>query len=266
MNGSRLEAVVNIMTCHDSFATNISKAVEEAGYSVSNIVMETLASSLAVLTSDEKELGVLLVDVGGGTTDCILFLEKKLEKTFYVDLGGNNLTKDLAICLRTPLIDAEEYKIEYGGVWKEFIQDEEMIEVKRIGGQSMRMIEHSEFVKILEPRMEEVFTLVKREIQKMNMMDSLAAGVVLTGGAIKLDGTLELAEEVFELPVRLGVPNKVEGVSDVVDDPQYSTGVGLVMYGLEMERGYDYLGEIKRERRMFSKFLKELKKFFKDIF
>lgn len=266
MNGTRLEVVVNIMTCQESFAVNIAKAVEKAGYEVRNIVLETLASSLAVLTPDEKELGVLLVDVGGGTTDCILFMEKRLEETFFVDLGGNHLTRDLAICLRTPLVSAEEYKIEHGAAWMDSVKSDDSIEVQRIGGRSLRLVEHEEVVKILESRMEEIFVMVKRKIQKLDMMDSLAAGIVLTGGAVKLEGTLDLAEEVFGLPVRLGIPDSVEGVRDVLNDPQYSTGVGLVIYGMEIDGGMDYYDRIRRNGDYLMKIWKAIVRFFKDLF
>jgi len=236
LTGTRLEATVHLVTCAEGFAENIIKSVERAGYGVSRLVLEPLASAEAVLTKDEKELGVVLLDIGGGTTDTAVFLDRCITKTFVVPLGGNDMTRDLAIGLRTPMNSAEELKKEFGSVWMPLIDEDESVEVPGVGGRAAKMVAQTSLVEILGARMEEIYLWAKREIHKLNLYDMLAAGVVITGGSAKISGAVELAEEVFELPTRLGAPHDIGGLGDVIGDPIYATGVGLVLYDILQEQ------------------------------
>ena len=231
MSGVRLEARVHIVTGADSAAQNIVKCVQRCGLTVEDIVLEQLASSFAVLTDDEKELGVCLVDIGGGTTDIAIFSGGSIAHTAVIALGGNNLTSDIAIGLRTPAHEAERIKQRYGCAMASMVDKDETIEVPSVGGRQPRVIGRQILCEILEPRVEEIFQLVHREIQKCGFEDLLASGVVITGGSTLLAGMPELAEEVLGLPVRRGMPRGIGGLVDVVKSPMYATGVGLVIYG-----------------------------------
>jgi len=233
MSGVRLEAKVHIVTAAVSSAQNIIKCANRTGLNVADIVLQPLASAKAVLTEEERELGVCLVDIGGGTTDIAIFHNGAIVHTGVIALGGNNLTSDVAIGLRTPAHEAEKIKQKWGTCLPSRVNPEETIEVPSVGGRESRMIARQVLVDILEPRVEEIFQLVYREIQRSGYADLIPAGVVITGGSTLLDGMPELAEEVLGLPVRIGYPQGVGGLVDVVKSPMYATGVGLVMYGAE---------------------------------
>jgi cell division protein FtsA len=231
MSGVRLEAKVHIVTGAVASAQNIIKSCNRAGLDVADIVLEQLASSEAVLSSDEKELGVALVDIGGGTTDIAIFVDGAIKHTSVLSLGGNHLTNDIAVGLRTPMAEAEKIKQKYGCCLASLVGKDETIEVPSVGGRKPRVLSRQLLAEILEPRVEEIFTLVNREIVKSGFEDLIASGVVITGGTTILEGMPELAEQVFNLPVRRGLPQKIGGLVDVVNSPVYATGVGLVVYG-----------------------------------
>nr|PZM93203.1 MAG: cell division protein FtsA [Pseudomonadota bacterium] len=233
MSGVRLEAKVHIVTAAVSSAQNIIKCANRTGLNVADIVLQPLASAKAVLTEEERELGVCLVDIGGGTTDIAIFQNGAIVHTGVIALGGNNLTSDVAIGLRTPAHEAEKIKQKWGTCLPSRVGAEETIEVPSVGGREPRSIARQVLVDILEPRVEEIFQLVYREIQRSGHADLIPAGVVITGGSTLLDGMPELAEEVLGLPVRIGYPQGVGGLVDVVKSPMYATGVGLVMYGAD---------------------------------
>lgn len=233
MSGVRLEAKVHIVTAAVSSAQNIIKCANRTGLNVADIVLQPLASAKAVLTEEERELGVCLVDIGGGTTDIAIFHNGAIVHTGVIALGGNNLTSDVAIGLRTPAHEAEKIKQKWGTCLPSRVGAEETIEVPSVGGREPRSIARQVLVDILEPRVEEIFQLVYREIQRSGHADLIPAGVVITGGSTLLDGMPELAEEVLGLPVRIGYPQGVGGLVDVVKSPMYATGVGLVMYGAD---------------------------------
>jgi cell division protein FtsA len=231
MAGVRLEAKVHIVTGAVSSAQNIVKCANKTGLNVADIVLQPLASAEAVLSDDERELGVCLVDIGGGTTDIALFAGGAIVHTAVIALGGNNLTSDIAIGLRTPTHEAERIKQRYGCCLSSLVDKDETIEVPSVGGRQPRVVGRQILCEILEPRVEEIFQLVLREIQKCGYEELLASGVVITGGSTLLGGMPELAEEVVGLPVRRAVPRGVGGLVDVVKSPIYATGVGLVVYG-----------------------------------
>ncbi|HIE04936.1 MAG TPA: cell division protein FtsA [Candidatus Latescibacteria bacterium] len=231
--GVRLEARVHIVTASAIFLQNIRESVRRAGLEVEEFVLEPLASSYSVLSEDERDLGVGLLDVGGGTTDIALFFGGSLRHTAVVGLGGNNVTRDLAIGLRTPLEAAEKIKIEHGVASTRLAQEEHVVSVPGVGSRGGREVPQSELAEIIEPRMEEIFLLARSEIESSEYMDMLTTGIVLTGGGAMLDGAVELAGEVFELPVQLGVPKGVQGLTEGISSPAYATSVGLVLYGIE---------------------------------
>ncbi len=233
MSGVRLEAQVHIVTGAVSSAQNIIKCANRTGLNVADIVLEQLASSEAVLTEDEKELGVALVDIGGGTTDIALFSEGAIVHTSVIAVGGNHLTNDIAVGLRTPPHEAEKIKQKYGCAMASMVDRDETIEVPSVGGRSPRVLSRQVLCEIIEPRVEEIFMLVHREIQKSGYEELLASGLVITGGSTLLAGMPELAEDVTSLPVRRGVPQGISGLVDVVRSPMYATGVGLVLYGAQ---------------------------------
>lgn len=234
MAGIRLEAEVHIVTGAVTSAQNICESVRQADVGeLQDLVLEPLASSYAVLSPDEKELGVGLLDVGGGTTDIALFFEGSIRHTAVIGLGGSNVTRDMAFGLRTSLEEAERIKIERGYAMASMAQQDEMISIPGVGGRSPREVPHPEVCSIIEARMEEIFTLALREIQRTEYADLLSTGIVLTGGGSMLKGTVELAERVFDCPVQRGYPKGVGGLVDKVAHPIYATGVGLVLYGAQ---------------------------------
>ena len=236
MSGVRLEARVHIVTGAVASAQNIIKCVNRCGLDVGDIILEQLASAEAVLTSDEKDLGVCLLDIGGGTTDIALFSEGHIKHTAVLAIGGDHLTNDIAVGLRTPTREAELIKREYGCALSSMVNPEENIEVPSIGDRKARSLARHILAEIIEPRVEELFTLVNREIARSGFEEQLAAGVVLTGGSSITEGMVELAEEVFNKPVRRGVPQGIGGLTDVVNSPVYATAVGLVQFASQNER------------------------------
>ena len=243
MSGVRLEAKVHIVSAAVSSAQNIIKCCAKTGLTVADIVLEPLASAEAVLADEEKELGVALVDIGGGTTDVAIFANGAIQHTSVIPLGGNHLTNDIAVGLRTPMHEAEKIKVRYGSAMSAMLDKDETIEVPSVGGRAPRVLSRRILCEIVEPRVEELFQLVQREIQKAGQEDLLASGVVLTGGSTLLHGMPELAEEVLGLPVRRGLPRGIGGLTDVVGSPQHATAVGLLLYGARQGRDSGrYLG------------------------
>jgi cell division protein FtsA len=224
-------------------------------------VLEQLASSEAVLSSDEKELGVCLVDIGGGTTDIAIFAEGAIKYTSVLSLGGNHLTNDIAVGLRTPMAEAEKIKQKYGCCLASLIGKEDKIEVPSVGGRKPRELSRNVLCEILGPRVEEIFSLVNREIVNSGLEDSIASGVVITGGSSILEGMPELAEQIFNLPVRRGVPQRIGGLVDVVNSPVYATGVGLVVYG-SRNSGSREFPVTKSENNLFAPVFSRMKSWF----
>jgi len=231
MSGVRLEAKVHMVTGAVSAAQNIIKCVRRCGLEVDDIILEQLASSHSVLMDDEKELGVCLVDIGGGTTDIAVFTEGAIRHTAVIPIAGDQVTNDIAVALRTPTQYAEEIKIKYACALTQLANADETIEVPSVGERPDRRLARQTLAEVVEPRYEELFTLIQAELRRSGFEDLCAAGIVLTGGSSKMEGAVELAEEIFHMPVRLGVPQYVSGLVDVVRNPIHSTGVGLLLFG-----------------------------------
>jgi cell division protein FtsA len=237
MSGVRLEAEVHIITGAVTSAKNICKSITRAGLKVHDLVLEPLASSHAVLGPDERDLGVALLDIGGGTTDVAVFYEGSIRHTAIVPLGGASVTNDIAIGLRTPIDQAERIKIEHGAGLVSMVGPLEKLMVTGVGGRGDREIPRTQLASMIEPRMEEIFTLANKEVKKNHFADLLGAGVVLTGGTSLLPGAVELAEQIFEMPVRRGVPSGLSGLMENVRDPRHATGVGLILHAVQNEGG-----------------------------
>jgi cell division protein FtsA len=233
MSGVRLEAKVHIVTGAESAAQNIVKCVQRCGLEVEDIVLEQLASSYAVLAEDEKELGVCLVDIGGGTTDLAVFSGGAIRHTAVIPVAGDQVTNDIAVSLRTPTHHAEDLKIRYACALSQLANPDETIEVPSVGDRPPRRLARQTLAEVVEPRYEELFALVREELSRSGYDDMIAAGVVLTGGSAKMEGVIDLAEEIFHAPVRLGLPQGVMGLVDVVRNPIHATGVGLLLFGRE---------------------------------
>ena len=231
MHGVRLESHVHIVTAAVTSAQNIVKCANQAGLNVQDIVLEPLASSQAVLSEDERDLGVCMIDIGGGTTDIAVFSEGSIKTTAVLALGGYHLSNDVAVGLRTPFDEAERIKKKFGMASARYLSSDDVLTVPSVGGRKPREISRKILCEIIEPRVEEILSLAKQELEKAGLEGDIPSGVVLTGGASALDGIEALAEEIFEGPVRLGVPSRVGGLQDVVRSPMYSTGVGLVQFG-----------------------------------
>ncbi len=236
MSGVRLESKVHMVTGAVSAAQNIIKCVRRCGLEVDDIILEQLASSQSVLTDDEKELGVCLVDIGGGTTDIAVFTEGAIRHTAVIPIAGDQVTNDIAVALRTPTQHAEDIKIQYACALTQLASPDETIEVPSVGDRPARRLARQTLAEVVEPRYEELFTLVQAELRRSGFEDMIAAGIVLTGGSAKMEGAVDLAEEIFHMPVRLGVPQYVTGLSDVVRNPIHATGVGLLLFGLRQQR------------------------------
>jgi len=263
MAGVRLEAKVHIVTAAATATQNIVKCCNRAGLNVQNVILQQLAASEAVLGQDEKELGVALVDIGGGTCDISVFCGGAVVYTAVLPLGGNHLTNDVAVGLRTPAQEAEKIKQKYGCVLTSLVQREETIEVPSVGGRNPRILSRQILSEILEPRVEEIFHLVQQELAKSGYEDRVAAGVVLTGGCSILEGMPELAEQIFNLPVRRGVPKGVGGLIDVVRNPMFATSVGLSMVGSKNEEQKRFRVQ---EKGGVSRFRGRMKELFSEIF
>ncbi len=237
MSGVRLEARVHMVTGAVSAAQNIIKCVRRCGLEVDDLILEQLSSSYAVLSEDEKELGVCLVDIGGGTTDIAVFTEGSIRHTAVIPIAGDQVTNDIAVALRTPTQHAEEIKIKYACALRQLAQGDETIEVPSIGDRPARRLSRQTLAEVVEPRYEELLSLIQAELRRSGFEDLIAGGVVLTGGSSKMEGLIDLAEEIFHIPVRLGVPRYVSGLVDVVRNPIYATGVGLLLFGSQNQAG-----------------------------
>ena len=263
MSGVRLESKVHIVTGAVASAQNIIKSCNRAGVDVADIVLEQLASAEAVLTSDEKDLGVALIDIGGGTTDIALYVDGAIKHTSVLSLGGNHLSNDIAVGLRTPMKEAEKIKQKYGCCLTSMVGREETIEVPSVGGREPRVLSRQLLSEVLEPRVEEIFTLVNREIVRSGYEDLIASGAVITGGSSILEGMPELAEQVFNLPVRRAAPTGIGGLTDVVSSPIHATGVGLVKYGSRNLQSRNFL--IGQEN-LYDKVARRMKDWFGEFF
>ena len=237
MSGVRLEARVHMVTGAVSAAQNIVKCVRRCGLEVDDLILEQLSSSYSVLSEDEKELGVCLVDIGGGTTDIAVFTEGSIRHTSVVPIAGDQVTNDIAVALRTPTQHAEEIKVKYACALTQLATSDDHIEVPSIGDRPSRRLSRQTLAEVVGPRYEELLGLVQAELRRSGYEDLVAGGVVLTGGSSKMEGLIELAEEVFHMPVRLGVPQYVTGLVDVVRNPIYATGVGLLLFGRQNQTG-----------------------------
>jgi len=262
MSGVRLEAKIHIVTGAVTSAHNIVKCANRSGLDVCDIVLEPLASGEAVLTDEEKDLGTALMNLGGGTTDLAIFSGKNIKHTFVLSLGGNNLTNDISIGLRASMADAEKIKKKYGTCISQSISGDETIEVPGMGGRKPRKLQRQILGEILEPRMEEIFTLIKREIFRAGMENIITSGIVLTGGSSLLEGVTDVAETVFDLPTRLGTPRGISGLTDVVNNPMYATGVGLVLYGARNQPKKKFR---IRDTNIFNRVMTRMKKWFKEV-
>ena len=259
MSGVRLEAKVHLVTGAVSAAQNIVKCVRRCGLEVDDIILEQLASSQSVLTEDEKELGVCLVDVGGGTTDLAVFTEGAIRHTAVIPIAGDQVTNDIAVALRTPTQHAEEIKVKYACALRQLANPDDTIEVPSVGDRPPRRLSRQTLAEVVEPRYEELLTLVQAELRRSGFEDLVAAGIVLTGGSAKMEGVIDLAEEVFHMPVRLGVPQGVSGLVDVVRNPIYATGVGLLLFahqcrrsgGLDVRADGGFNGVLRRMKSWF---------------
>ncbi len=232
MSGMKMEVEVHIVTGAVAAAQNIMKCVHRCGLEVREMILQPLASSKAVLADDEKDLGVCLVDIGGGTTDVAIFTGGAIRHTAVIPIAGDQITNDIAMALRTPTKDAEDIKIKYGCALRQ-LADDGPIEVPGVGERGARMLSRQTLAEVIEPRVEELYSLVQAELRRSGFEDLLSSGIVITGGSSAMQGMVELGEEIFHMPVRLGLPHYVGGLSDVVKTPRFSTGVGLLLYGLE---------------------------------
>ncbi|KAA0257864.1 cell division protein FtsA [Deferribacter autotrophicus] len=265
MNGVRLEVDVHIVTGAVTSAQNIMKSCERAGISVNDIVLEQLASSEAVLNEDEKEIGVCLIDGGGGTTDMVVFKKGAVHHTAVLQLGGNNFTRDLSIGLNTPESEAEKIKKIYGCVWLDRILDDEVVDVPSVGGRPPRKISRAVLTQILQARAEEIFQMFLGELQKNDLLEMLGAGVVITGGISNFEGIEELAASVFEMPVRVGKPQFIGGLTDIVKDPIFATGVGLAIYAAKHGKAGEKISRGSDEK-VFNKIFERMKSWFSEFF
>jgi cell division protein FtsA len=231
MSGVRLEAKVHLVTCAVNAAQNIEKCIRRCGLEVEEIILEQLASSYSVLTDDERELGVCLVDIGGGTTDIAIFTDGSIRHTGVIPIAGDQVTNDIAMALRTPTQHAEEIKIRYACALTQLAGADETIKVPSVGDRPPRDLSRQALAEVVEPRYDELFTLVQAELRRSGFEDLVPAGVVLSGGTSKMEGVVELAEEIFHMPVRVGYPQAVQGLNDILRNPIYATSVGLLLYG-----------------------------------
>ncbi|MDX2496825.1 MAG: cell division protein FtsA [Desulfobacterales bacterium] len=262
MSGVRLEAKIHIVTGAVTSAHNIVKCANRSGLDVCDIVLEPLASGEAVLTDEEKDVGTALLDLGGGTSDLAIFSGKNIKHTFVLSLGGSNLTNDISIGLRASMAEAEKIKKKYGTCVARSINSEETIEVPGMGGRKPRKLPRQILGEILEPRVEEIFTLIKREIFRAGMDKIVTSGVVLTGGSSLLEGIEDIAETVFDLPSRLGRPRGISGLTDVVNNPMYATAVGLVLYGARIQPKKKFR---IRDTNIFNRVMTRMKRWFKEV-
>ena len=263
MSGVRLEAKVHMVAGAVTSAQNIIKCANRAGLDVCNIVLESLASSEATLSKEEKNLGVSLIDFGGGTTDMAVFSGGTIKHTSVLALGGDNLTYDLAIGLRTPKLEAEKIKIKYGCAFSSLIGKDDTIEVPDVGGRTPRVLSRQVLGEILEPRVEEIFTLIHNELERSGHSGNINSGMVVTGGSAELPGIPEMVEQIFNAPVRIGYPQKIHGLVEVVNKPMYATAVGLVIYGAQSaKKGKKFR---IRDSNIFNRVKNRMRRWFGEI-
>ncbi|MGB8855352.1 MAG: cell division protein FtsA [Burkholderiales bacterium] len=236
MSGVRLEVKVHIVTGAVSAAQNIMKCVRRCGLEVRDLILQPLASAMAVLSEDEKDLGVCLIDIGGGTTDIAVFIGGAIRHTAVIPIAGDQITNDIAMALRTPTKDAEDIKIAHGCALRQLAGASEMVEVPSVGERGPRQLSRQTLAEVIEPRVEELYSLIQAELRRSGFEELLSSGVVLTGGSSVMQGMVELGEEVFHMPVRLGIPTYVGGLAEVVRNPRYSTGLGLILAGYEQHK------------------------------
>ena len=260
MSGVRLEAKVHLVTCAVNAAQNIEKCIERCGLKVNDVILEQLASSYSVLTDDERELGVCLVDIGGGTSDIAVFTDGAIRHTAVIPIAGDQVTNDIAMALRTPTQNAEEIKIKYACALTQLARPDETIKVPGVGDKPAKELSRQALAEVVEPRYDELFTLIQAELRRSGFEDLIAAGIVLTGGASKMEGVIELGEEIFHMPVSLGLPRNVAGLRDIIRNPVYATGVGLLLFGKEREE------ELPRRGRGRGRVITRLKKWLSDNF
>ncbi len=272
MNGVRLEAKVHVVTGAISTAQNLIKCANRAGIQVTKLCLQPIASSAAVLSNDEKELGVALVDIGGGTTDIAIFREGALLHTGVLPVGGVHITNDISVGVRASIDAAEKIKVAHGCAMASLVKDEETIEVPAVGEGKSRVVSRKILAEIVEPRVEEIFSLIQTEITKSGYADLLAAGMVFTGGTTLLQGMIELGDFYFEVPLKRGVPIRLGGLKEVVNSPKFSTAVGLLKYGADqMSRGHQashsIIGDtLMGEDGIVGKIGGQMKTWFKDLF
>ncbi len=266
MSGVRLEARCHLVTAASHAVENIIKCAERVNLHVAEVVLEPLASAAAVLSADEKEIGVALIDIGGGTTDVIIYIDGAVVHTSVIPIGGINLTNDIASGLRTPVAEAERIKMKYGCAMNSMVDDEETIEVPSVGGRGPRVLPRRLLAEIIEPRVDEIFQAVRHVIHESGYVEMLASGAVITGGSTLLDGMPEMAEQVIGLQVRRGAPTGIGGLVDVVKSPSYATGVGLVKYGAEQLRQQRDEVELVPEPVLRSSFGGRIGQWFKEVF
>lgn len=233
MSGVRMEAKAHIITCADDMAKNLVKCIERCELNADQMIFSALASSYAVLTEDEKELGVCVVDVGGGTIDMVIYTDGAIRHTAVIPVAGNQITSDIAKIFRTPINHAEDIKINYACALRDMVSMEEQIQVPSVGGRPARVMSRHTLAEVIEPRYQELFELILEEIKSSGLEEQIAAGIVLTGGSAKMEGAVEFAEELFQMPVRVGAPIGVKGLSEYVDDAAFATVIGLLQYGKE---------------------------------
>jgi cell division protein FtsA len=263
MSGMKLEVKVHIVTGAVAAAQNIVKCIKRCGIEVSDLILQPLASSLAVLTEDEKELGVCLVDIGGGTTDIAVFKQGAIRHTAVVPIAGDQMTNDVAVAFRTPTQSAEEIKIKHGCALRQLADPREIVEVPGVDGRDPRQLSVQTLAEVLEPRVVELYELVLNELRRSGMEEMIASGIVITGGSAMMRGMVELGEEIFHMPVRLGMPRYVGGLSEVVSNPRYATGVGLVLMGKQqLERHLN--GQM--ESSSFGRIMEKMKSWFQGNF
>ena len=263
MSGVRLEVKVHIVTGAVSAAQNIVKCVRRCGLEVRDLILQPLASALAVLSEDEKDLGMCLVDIGGGTTDLAVFIGGAIRHTAVIPIAGDQITNDIAMALRTHTKDAEDIKRAHGCALRQLADPHELVEVPGVGERSARQLSRQTLAEVIEPRVEELYSLVQAELRRSGFEDLLSSGIVITGGSGAMRGMVELGEEVFHMPVRLGMPHYVGGLAEVVRNPRFSTGVGLLLAGLEQ---YQRHQQARMQTSSFEQILERMKSWFKGNF
>jgi len=263
MSGVRLEVKVHIVTGAVSAAQNIMKCVRRCGLEVNDLILQPLASAIAVLSEDEKDLGVCLVDIGGGTSDIAVFTQGAIRHTAVIPIAGDQITNDIAMALRTPTKEAEEIKRRYGCALRELADPQEMVEVPGVGERGSKKMSRQTLAEVIEPRAEELYSLIQAELRRSGFEELLSSGIVITGGSAAMQGMVELGEEVFHMPVRLGLPSYAGGLSEVIRNPRYSTGVGLLMAGLNQHQRQQIE---KMQSGSFKQIVGRMKKWFETNF